>query len=49
MKTTLVVSAAVLLGLFLCPCDPSGAIPWVDDAHAERFLDTFAGFRVLRT
>jgi hypothetical protein len=31
----------------LCPADPRGPIPPVDDAQTERFLDAFEGFRVL--
>lgn len=31
----------------LCPAGPDGRLPPVDDAQASRFLDAFAGFRVM--
>ena len=31
----------------LCPAEPEGSLPPVDAQQVERFLDTFAGFRVL--
>jgi hypothetical protein len=31
----------------LCPADPEGHLPQVDEAQAERFLDAMNGFRVL--
>src|SRR6185436_8895266 len=33
--------------LHLCPAGEDGSIPEVDSAQVERFLDAFAGFRVL--
>lgn len=31
----------------LCPAEIDGRLPQIDDAQAERFLDAFAGFRVM--
>ncbi|MGN6554403.1 MAG: glycosyl hydrolase family 18 protein [Verrucomicrobiota bacterium] len=31
----------------LCPSDPKGQLPAMDDSQAERFLDEFSGFRVM--